>query len=81
MDLCRIFFFVRHGRRWGLVDSIRNKGRFGMTHIELPSLNVLAGIFVGDDDDELGDFAANHPLVELAHDFLDIGFDLVVGRD
>lgn len=55
--------------------------RYCMTHIELPSLNVLAGVLVGDDDDELGDFAANHPFVELAHDFLDVGFDLVVGRD
>jgi hypothetical protein len=54
---------------------------FVETHIELPSLNVLACVFVGDDDDELGDFAANHPFVELAHDFLDVGFDLVVGRD
>lgn len=54
---------------------------YGMTHIELPSLNVLAGVVVCDDDDELGDFAADHPFVELAHDFLDVRFDLVVGRN
>lgn len=64
-----------------MVGRFREEERFGMTYIELPSLNVLAGIFVGDDDDKLGDFAANHPFVELAHDFLDVGFDLVVGRD
>lgn len=52
-----------------------------MSYIELPSLDVFACVFVGDDDDELGDFAANHPFVELAHDFLDVGFDLVIGGD
>lgn len=55
-------------------------GRFA-SYIELPALDVFAGVFVGDDDDELGDFAANHPFVELAHDFLDVGFDLVIGGD
>lgn len=42
---------------------------------------MFAGIFVGDDDDEAGDFAADHPFVELGHDFLDVGFYLVVGGD
>lgn len=52
-----------------------------MSYIELPSLDVLARVLVGDDNDELRDFAANHPFVELAHNFLDVGFDLVIGRD
>lgn len=56
------------------------KGRFG-SYIELPAFDMFAGVFVGDDDDELGDFAANHPFVELAHDFLDVSFDLVIGGD
>ncbi len=50
-------------------------------NIKLPPLDVLARVLVGDYDDELGDFAADHPLVELGHDFLDVGLDLVVGGD
>ena len=48
-------------------------------YVELPALDVLAGVFVGNDDDELGYLAADHPFVELGHDLLDVGFDLVVG--
>jgi hypothetical protein len=51
------------------------------THIKLPALDVLASVLVGNDDDELGDFAADHPLVELGHDLLDVGSYLVIGRD
>lgn len=40
---------------------------------------MLAGLFTGDDNDELGDLAAVHPLLELRHDFLDVCLDLVVG--
>lgn len=49
-----------------------------MAYIELPPLEVLARFFARDDDDEFGDFGLLHPFVELAHDFLDVGFDLVV---
>lgn len=41
---------------------------------------MLARVLVGDDDDELGDLATDHPAVELRHDLLDVGLDLVVGR-
>jgi hypothetical protein len=42
---------------------------------------MLARLFAGDDDDELGYLAAVHPLFELRHDLLDVGLDLVIGRD
>ena len=42
---------------------------------------MLARVLVCDNDDELGDFAADHPLVELGHDLLDVGSYLVVGGD
>jgi hypothetical protein len=48
------------------------------TYVELPSLNMLAGIFTCNNDDELGDLSADHPFVELGHDFLDISLDLIV---
>lgn len=51
------------------------------TYIELPTLDMLSRVLVGNDDDELGYFAAHHPFIELAHDFLDVCLDLVVGRD
>ena len=50
-------------------------------YIKLPPLDNLACILVGDDDDELGDLAADHPLVELAHDLFYVCLDLVVGGD
>lgn len=56
-------------------------GLRGLTNVELPSLDVLAGFFACDDNDEFGDFAAGHPFVELGHDLFDVGFDLVVGCD
>ena len=49
--------------------------------VELPALEVLAGLFAAYDDDEFGDLAAGHPFVELGHDFLDVGPDLVVRAD
>lgn len=52
-----------------------------MSYVELPALHVIARVFVCDDDDELGDLAADHPLVELGHDLLDVGLYLVIGRD
>lgn len=52
-----------------------------MSYIELPALDVLACVFICDDDDELGDLAADHPLIELGHDLLDVGLYLVIGRD
>ena len=51
------------------------------TYVKLPALYVLASVLVGDDDDELGDLAADHPLVQLGHDLLDVGLDLVVRGD
>lgn len=50
-------------------------------YIELPSFDVFAGFFARDDYDEFGDFAADHPFIELGHDLLDVRFDLVVGCD
>jgi hypothetical protein len=49
------------------------------TCVELPALDVLARVFTRYDHDELRDLAADHPFIELSHDFLDIRFDLVVG--
>jgi hypothetical protein len=34
-------------------------------YVKLPALDMLACVFICNDDDELGDLAANHPLVEL----------------
>ena len=39
---------------------------------------MLAGLLAGNDNNELGDLAAVHPLFELRHDFLDVGLDLVI---
>lgn len=59
-----------------------NKQRGGQcTNIELPTLHVFARLLARDDDYQLGDFAAVHPLFELRHDLLDVGLDLIVGRD
>ena len=49
--------------------------------VELPSLNVFAGLLAGDYDYQFRDLAARHPFVELRHDFLDVCFDLIVGSD
>jgi hypothetical protein len=50
-----------------------------ISHIKLPSFNMLSGILACDNNHELGDLTPNHPVVYLAHDFLNIGFDLVIG--
>lgn len=55
-------------------------GREGATYVELPALDVLARVLVGEDDDQIRDLAPHHPLVKLGHDLLDVGLDLVVGR-
>lgn len=60
---------------WGKV------GEGNGTHIELPPLNMLPGIFTRNNHHQFRDLATDHPFVELGHDFLDVGFDLVVGRD
>lgn len=54
---------------------------WGRTYVELPALDVLACIFIRDHDDQLGDLAADHPLIQLGHDLLDIRSDLVVCGD
>jgi hypothetical protein len=51
------------------------------TYVKLPSLQILTRILACNDYDELADFTAQHPLTELAHELLDVGFDLVVGSD
>jgi hypothetical protein len=49
-----------------------------LTCIKLPALDVLACLFAGDDNDQLRDFAAVHPLFKLRHDLFDVRLDLVV---
>ncbi len=61
----------------GLVTFGLGWGKRGM-HVKLPPLYDVSRVFAGYDDDELGDLAADHPFVKLGHDFLDVGFDLVV---
>lgn len=57
------------------------KGDRETTDVKLPPLDVLARVLVGNDNDQLGDLAAHHPLVQLGHDLLDVCADLVIGRD
>ena len=70
-----------------LVHGLRAlaSGRRGLAaedlDVELPPLDVLARVLVRDDDDKLRDLAADHPLVQLRHDLLDVRLDLVVGRN
>jgi len=40
---------------------------------------MLPSIFTSNNNNELRDLATNHPFIELTHDFLDVGFDLVIG--
>ena len=47
-------------------------------YVELPALEVLAGVLAGYHYYELRDFASDHPLVELGHNLFDICFDLIV---
>lgn len=54
-------------------------GQNGGTDVKLPPLNVLAGVFIRNDDDQLRDLAAHHPPVQLRHDLLDVRLNLVVG--
>jgi len=42
---------------------------------------MLPCLLTRDDDDEFGDLVADGPFAELGHDFLDVGFHLVVGCD
>lgn len=48
------------------------------TYVKLPSFDMFASFFTGDNNNKLRDLATSHPLVELGHDLLDVGFDLVV---
>jgi hypothetical protein len=50
-----------------------------MTYVELPALDMLASLLARDDDNELGNFTAIHPLLQLTHDLLDVGLDLIIG--
>lgn len=49
-------------------------------YVELPPFNMLPGVLVCYDNHQLADLSSHHPLVQLGHDLLDVGFDLVVGR-
>jgi len=49
-----------------------------MLYIKLPSLDMLASLFTGYNNNKLGYLAAGHPFVELGHDLFDVGFDLIV---
>jgi len=40
---------------------------------------MLPSIFTRNNDNQLRYLSSNHPFIELRHDFLDVGFDLVVG--
>jgi hypothetical protein len=51
------------------------------TYVELPPLYVLTGLLAGDDNDELGNLASVHPVLELRHDLFDVRLDLVVGSN
>lgn len=42
---------------------------------------MLPRLLARDDHYKLGYLPPNHPLVQLRHDLLNVGFDLVVGRD
>lgn len=40
---------------------------------------MLASLLACNNHHKLGNFASLHPFIQLRHDFLDVGFDLVVG--
>jgi len=42
---------------------------------------MLSGLFARNHDYELRDLAASHPFVELGHDPIDVGFDLIIRGD
>ena len=50
------------------------------TYVELPALDMLAGVFTCDHNYEFGDLPPDHPFVQLRHDLLDVRFDLVIRR-
>lgn len=51
------------------------------TYVKLPPLNVLPGVLVRDYNHETRDLAADHPLVQLPHDALNVRLYLVIGGD
>jgi hypothetical protein len=68
--------------REGLPSRDEKRGKKGgATYVELPPLNALACVLVGDDNDELGDLTTDHPLVQLRHDLLYVRLDLIIRRD
>lgn len=42
---------------------------------------MFSRLFARDYHDQFRNLSTHHPLIELRHDFLDVGFDLVVGGD
>lgn len=53
----------------------------GGTNVELPSLNMFSRLFARDDNYKFWDLLADHPFVELSHNFLDVCFDLIIWSD
>ena len=76
-DWCVPWFDVLLVGRLGLALALGCA--LGYLDVELPPLDVLSGVFVRNDDDELRDLAAHHPPVQLGHYPLDVRLDLVVG--
>ena len=70
MNLPSVVSFPR-GRQWGWGGE--------SAYIKLPPFEVLAGVLARDHDDKLAEFPTQHPFLELAHELLNVGFDLVVG--
>ena len=48
-------------------------------YIKLPSLNMFSRLSACDHHHQLRNLSTHHPLVQLGHDLLDVGFDLIVG--
>jgi len=72
--LCNFVEYLNLSRLSDAADEVLKT-----TCIELPALDVLACLFAGDDNDQLRDLAAVHPLFELRHDLFYVRLDLVVG--
>lgn len=60
-DLVGLKIWTCMGRRF--VRLVGLGGEVERAYVELPAFDVLACVFVRDDDDELGDLAADHPFI------------------
>lgn len=70
--------FLGARKKWG-GEGVQEEKR--ANYVKLPSLDMVASLFVGNNDDEFGDFTTSHPFVKLGHDLFDVGFDLIVDCD